>query len=355
MLCICVWASLGRWLAETSGSGRPALTVLLGLILAGLLGAVAMATGVMPAPRLLVADMAKIIFAVTLLATMTSLTVHIIGLRRRHAQAVELQIAALEEEAMRSQELLVAEQNYARARDLASLRQKQLATASHDLKQPLASLRMTFATLAEDTRPEVAHRLNEALAYLEDLSAEYLRETTSSAQDHAADGADAADQPAPAPEAVEGEIYDLSIILETVQRMFNEEAISKGLQLRVVPTSLRIAVPAIVMMRIVSNLASNAVNYTERGRVLIGVRRRQADDRMWAAIEVIDTGPGISAPDLERLFDPYEKGEQSRGHGLGLAVCRELAAQNGLSLTVDSEPGRGTCMRLLVPVMPQAS
>ena len=67
----------------------------------------------------LLPDAVKAAFAAMLLATMTSLTVHMMNLRRNHAKAVKAQIEALKEEARRSQELLQAEQNYTRARELA--------------------------------------------------------------------------------------------------------------------------------------------------------------------------------------------------------------------------------------------
>jgi signal transduction histidine kinase len=98
-------------------------------------------------------------------------------------------------------------------------------------------------------------------------------------------------------------------------------------------------------MRIVSNLVSNAVKHTERGRVLIGVRR--STENAW--LHVIDTGKGMTAEQLAMFRTAYAKGEQSKGEGLGLAICFDLARDHGLKLDVVSYPGKGTRFTLQLP------
>ncbi len=298
-----------------------------------------------------VATTIKGVFAVLLIATMTGLTTHIIALRRQHSQAVEAELTALEAEAKRSQELLVAERNYTRARDLASVRQRQLATASHDLKQPIVSLRMNVDALAADLEPQVRTRLNEAFDYIEALSDDYLRQTSpdpengpieavprnGDARDAAGDGAGDGAQPEP---------YEIALVLNTVHQMFNEEAISKGLRLRCVPSTLKVSVPPLILMRIVSNLVSNAVKYTEKGSVLIGVRNRGQS----LMLCVLDTGPGMNQAELREFSQAYRKGDASRGHGLGLSVCFELSKDNGMELGCRSHKAAGTVFSLTIPL-----
>jgi signal transduction histidine kinase len=305
----------------------------------------------------------KGIFSYLLIATMTGLTAHIINLRRRHADAVRAEMKALEAEARRSRELLVSERNYSRARDLASLRQRQLATASHDLKQPITSLRLSFDNLAVHMEPAVRQRLKEAFDYMEALSNSYLAETTPEPADGSSpDEAEKLDlrensggtgveaesaQPNVAASVTEDtEPYEISLLLETVHQMFAEEAVSKGLQLRRVSSRRKISVPPLVLMRILSNLVSNAVKYTERGKVLVGVRNRGG------ALElcVLDTGSGLTASELRQYAEEYSKGSNSQGHGLGLSVCFDLARKNGLALSCLSEKGKGSQFRLTVPL-----
>lgn len=284
----------------------------------------------------------KGVYAVLLFATMSGLTAHIINLRRDHARAVHQRMHALEEEAKRSQELLVSERNYTRAREVANLRQKQLATASHDLKQPLASLRMTFDSLADQTQPHVRARLHEAFDYMEALSDDYLRDS----------GAETSENPeVSAPQHLpviseQPEAYEVSLVINTVHQMFLEEAVSKGLRLRSVVCSQEIEAPAIAVMRIVSNLVSNAVKYTRSGGVLIGARRGPEHVQLC----VVDTGEGMSGEELDRFRQAYQKGAASNGHGLGLAVCFDLAAANGMVLTVTSCKQKGTTFGLSIPI-----
>lgn len=271
----------------------------------------------------------KLIYVTLLIATITRFAAQFILIRRQHTQAVAEKMAALEKEARRSQELLAAEQNYSRARDLAQLRQRQLATASHDFRQPLASLRMTLDGLGAQLDPEMRKRLGEAFDYMEELTGDYLSET-------------APDTAAPAPAEGETEPYALSLILQTVHQMFHDEAASRGLRLDIVESSALVTTPPIVLMRIVSNLVSNAVKYTKAGRVLVGVRRRAAGPE----IRVCDTGPGMHPDEIGAYRQEGRKGADSEGHGLGLAVCFGLAEEHGLKLRVLSEPGRGTVMCL---------
>ncbi|MEM7303478.1 MAG: ATP-binding protein [Pseudomonadota bacterium] len=305
-------------------------------------------SGAQASGGLLVPEVLKITFAILLTVTLGVLSINLIHLRRQNARAIAERMEALEAENTRSRELLEAQENAMRARDLASLRQRQLATASHDFKQPLSSLRMTFDSIADQASPEVRARLNEAFDYMEALSGQYLAETTPESK--ASDGQDelvvkSASEPA-TPERAD-EAYSLSVVLGTVEQMFFEEAISKGLKLLLVDCSLETDLPPIILMRILTNLVSNAVKYTKQGRVMLGVRRAGNA----AIIHVFDTGPGMSETQFQRLRQEHQKGDQSSGHGLGLAVCFELARQNDLDLDYCSIEGKGSLFRLTIPVV----
>lgn len=322
-----------------SGAG-----ILFGLFLVGLL-VVGSRAEIIP-----VSTAIKGVFSVLLIATMTGLTAHIINLRRQHSKAVQAELSALEAEARRSQELLVAERNYSRARELASLRQRQLATASHDLKQPIMSLRMNVDSLASGMEPEVRARLKEAFDYIEALSNDYLRQTTPedtgqaggdefAAGDGISDDRDVVNR-------IEPEAYEISLVLDTVFQMFKEEAVSKGVELRRVLSGKRIAVPPLIVMRIVSNLVSNAVKYTEAGKVLFGVRSKGTDLKLC----VLDTGAGMDQTEIAVFAEAYRKGARSEGHGLGLSVCYELARDNGMTLSCTSQKNQGTRFTLTIPL-----
>ncbi|MGH1413833.1 MAG: MFS domain-containing histidine kinase [Pelagimonas sp.] len=271
----------------------------------------------------------RVVFAALLLATMTFLSANVVALRRRHLSAVEARVVALEAEAQRANELLESERNYAQARDLAAQRQRQLATASHDLRQPLMSLRMTFDSLAKEMQPEVKTRLNDAFDYLGALATGYVDDSVPESEMETE------------PEQQESEPYPLSVPLGTVLQMFEGEAQAKGVSLRVVTCDALTTAPPLALMRIVTNLVSNAIKYTETGGVLVGVRHGKR-----LRICVLDTGPGMSAEDIAQFRQAYSKGGSSQGHGLGLAVCFDLARENNMDLEVTSVRGKGSCFSL---------
>lgn len=272
--------------------------------------------------------MLKLSYGLLMITAMAFLTGNLIVLRSRHLAAIRARVVALEAEAERSRQLLETERAYVRARETAAAHQRRLATASHDIKQPLMSLRATFDTITADMDRQVQDRLREAFGYLESLSKSYVDGTVPADPDPGAAG------------VAEAETYALSVPLGTVRQMFSAEAAAKGLELRIVETSVETTAPPIVLMRILTNLVSNAIKYTERGDVLIGLRR--AGPAIW----VCDTGPGMSGAEIARFRGAYAKGGTSTGHGLGLSVCFELAQANGMDLNVTSVPGRGTVFAL---------
>lgn len=105
--------------------------------------------------------------------------------------------------------------------------------------------------------------------------------------------------------------------------------------------------------QILRNLLSNALKFTERGAVRM-TAAVEADGSL-LSVRVIDTGIGIAAENLERIFDEFSQIEtplhtRSKGTGLGLSLSRKLAQMLGGTLTVDSTPGQGSTFTLTIPV-----
>ncbi|WP_298982200.1 sensor histidine kinase [uncultured Roseibium sp.] len=280
----------------------------------------------------------KGVYATLAFGVMAGLSTGLVELRREHARALNREIEAVRKEADVARELLRAEQNYSRVRELAEKRQLQLATMSHDIKQPLSALRMTVEAMTRDETGATRARLHEAFDYIQNLALEHLEDARPDMADESTDNDLDRDQSDPQP-------YGISLILETVGQMFRDEATSKDLNLVIVESSVQISVQPLALMRIASNLVSNAIKYTEKGKVLAGVRRRGDN----VLLQVIDTGPGMSEAELTQFRKAWKSGKDSEGHGLGLAICMDLASQNGLVLDVSSEPGRGTLFSLRIP------
>ncbi len=107
--------------------------------------------------------------------------------------------------------------------------------------------------------------------------------------------------------------------------------------------------------QILLNLVSNAVKFTEVGRVTVVQGTQMLDDRECLVVDVKDTGPGISGGNIDAVFEPFIQGEMSAsrqhgGTGLGLAISKRLATALGGRLTVHSALGKGSCFTLSVPI-----
>src|SRR5216683_1435602 len=105
----------------------------------------------------------------------------------------------------------------------------------------------------------------------------------------------------------------------------------------------------------VLNLLSNAAKFTNRGRVTLGAMREKSDGD-WIRIAVRDTGIGIRPEVLPKLFQNFNQAEASTssrygGTGLGLALSQKLCRMMGGEITVESDPGRGSCFTIRIPAM----
>ena len=207
---------------------------------------------------------------------------------------------------------LQAAKDVAERADLAKSR--FLAAASHDLRQPLHAMQMYLAVLGQRIHD------NKTLAILSDTQAVAL-----------------------ATGRLLNSLLDISQLEAgavvpqhedfRVQELFNRVTISflplsykKGLMLHAVPTKAVVRSDPALLERIVGNYLSNAIRYTNKGKVVLGCRSR--GDKI--AIQVWDSGPGIPSDQAKAIFDDFhqlhnEERDRSKGLGLGLAIVRRLA------------------------------
>ena len=284
----------------------------------------------------------RIVYIVAVLATMTTVIAHVSGLRMDHEKTLENELVLMKREVETNKALYEAEQNYSRAQQLATLRQQQLATASHDMRQPLVSLRSTIDAIVHDESSSVKNQLHNAFDYLNNLCSQYLSETrpepmTDELNEKYMDKKDKDEETI--------EPYSASLIIDTAARMFNHEAADKGLRFKSHTSSVMLNTQPLIVMRIVNNLISNAIKHTSEGTVLIGARRR----KNFLSIQVIDTGAGMSEQQIQQLTQAYEKGPDSSGEGLGLAICKQLAEQHGMTFNIQSTPDKGTRCCIDIP------
>ncbi|MEQ1803054.1 MAG: ATP-binding protein [Gammaproteobacteria bacterium] len=212
-----------------------------------------------------------------------------------------------------------------------------LATASHDLRQPLQTLQLLNAALASrltgDTNLDLVHRQHEALDSMADLLNALLDITKLESGNIRPNL----------------EVVSLAEVLGDLQRQFDDVAASRNLTLTVRPTGLCVRTDRILFRQVLQNLLNNALQYTREGGVTVHFEQ----DAAGLAIRVADTGVGIPAPELDRVFDEYyrvdTKGPRPRGFGLGLTIVRQISRLLGYTVRVESELGLGTTFILRIP------
>lgn len=237
------------------------------------------------------------------------------------------------------------EQSYAtmeRARNAAEevirSRAQLLAGASHDLLQPLGATRLFLSTLnSAQLRPQnrnLVERANKALCSAELLLGSLLEISEMDAR------------------RIQPEMtnFPISSLFTTLENEFEPIAARKGLKLSVVVSTTRVLSDLAMLRRILQNLVSNAVHYTDRGKLLLGCRRR----RQGLRIEVWDTGCGIASSEFDKIFQEFyrvqPRTESDGVHvGMGLSIVYRLAQTLEHQLSVCSQPGRGSCFAVTVP------
>lgn len=212
-----------------------------------------------------------------------------------------------------------------------------LATASHDLRQPLQTLQLLNAALARQVRDpaglDIVDRQERALRSMGDLLNTLLDVSRLES---------GTVRPVIAP-------VSMGELLTDLRREFEEIAAARGLTLFVDDCAEAVLADRVLLRQMIQNLLTNALQYTRVGSVRITVRREP--ERL--LILVADTGVGIPKEQLSHIFDEYyrveQPGEARRGFGLGLTIVRQLGRLLGFNVEVDSEVGRGTTFRLSIP------
>jgi signal transduction histidine kinase/CheY-like chemotaxis protein len=233
-------------------------------------------------------------------------------------------------------------------------RTRFFAAASHDLRQPLTALSYSVATVealaqlqADDKLAIVGGSLRRSLTESQTLLNSLLEVSQLDA------GA----------VEVQQQALDLGALVAGVVDALQPQAEDRGLRLQASGLERRwpVRTDEALLRRVLQNLLGNALKFTPPGGLVRVLLQADGDG---VAVALIDNGPGI-APELqERVFEEFFQvgnaaRNRSQGLGLGLSIVRRLVALLGLRLSLDSEPGRGSCFTLHLPLhavatLPQA-
>ncbi|WP_207455429.1 ATP-binding protein [Azospirillum sp. SYSU D00513] len=218
----------------------------------------------------------------------------------------------------------------------ASAKSKFLAVASHDLRQPVQSLYLFAAALAERIQGHPAQpmldRMRQSLDALKGLLDGLL------------------DMSRLESGKMEVNLADIRVnqVLGRLVAEYEPRARQKGLSLRAIPTRAWVRSDPVLLERILRNFIENALRYTREGRILIGCRHRAGTVR----VEVCDSGVGIPPDRMDEIFEEFTQiGERGgeRGLGLGLAIVKRLSQLLGHRIAVRSRVGSGSAFTLELP------
>ena len=218
-----------------------------------------------------------------------------------------------------------------------SLKSSVLISVTHDLLQPLNAARLTLSTFAEmevsDRGTALLEQVDRSLLTLEDLLKTLLDISK-------------LDAGVLKPEA---RPIPISSLFDPLRCELAPLAAKRGLSLKIRPSSLAVISDPLMLRRILQNLLTNALRYTQHGGVLMGCRRKGGEVR----IQVHDTGPGIPEAQRQAIFQEFQRGEANTGDGagfgLGLSIVRRFATVLGHDVQLSSRVGYGSTFSVTLP------
>ncbi|MGH9344399.1 MAG: heavy metal sensor histidine kinase [Terriglobia bacterium] len=218
------------------------------------------------------------------------------------------------------------------------------ADLAHELRTPVNNIRgeaevaLTRARSVDDYREVLGSCLEEAVRLSELIGNLLFLARTESPETH-----------------LKRESTEIEQVLNAVQDYFEPAAIEAGVHLEVECTGrIAISVDRTLVQRALANLVSNALSHTRAGETIL-LRAWEKPGRVH--IEVQDTGVGIPAEALPRIFDRFYRVDRARssrsgGTGLGLAIVRGIVTMHGGSVGIRSKPGDGTIVSFELPMVP---
>jgi len=229
-------------------------------------------------------------------------------------------------------------------RRLERVRRDFVSNVSHELKTPLTSIRGYVETLLsgalhdEQNNERFLEKIDKHVNRLDHLVSDLLSLARLESQG----------------DALQMEDLDLQPILQQALGAHDAAAREKNLECRIgAPAGpVRVHGDPEAITQVIDNLLSNAIKYTaEQGQVSLKLQR----DGEWAVLEVKDTGVGIPAEDLERVFERFYRVDKARsrdlgGTGLGLSIVKNMVQAMHGEVSVESELGTGSCFRVRLPL-----
>lgn len=223
------------------------------------------------------------------------------------------------------------------------IKSRFLAAASHDLRQPSHALGMFVARLAQLPQSSESRELVQGV---ED-SVRALQRMLNEFFDYSRLGLPTME--------VKPQDFAMERVLGPLRDSFSSQAAAKGIGLRVRSSAAWVHADPALVQRVLINLVANAVQYTSHGRIVVGCRPCAQGRAL--RLEVWDTGVGIAPEFQDKVFSEFyqvdnPERDRAKGFGLGLSIVRLACQRAGYPLVLRSQPGRGSCFCVTLPMVP---
>ncbi|MBP7687695.1 MAG: PAS domain S-box protein [Thermoflexales bacterium] len=239
---------------------------------------------------------------------------------------------------------VISYQDITQHKSLERARMRFIESISHEFRTPLTSLGIYLELLQSGKRPE---KTAQYLGQIADQTQRLQRLIQDSLEMAALDTQPLLD---------ERQMISLPSLAQAASQYVSTRAEAKGITLHVVTAGeLRVWGDESRLTQALQEVVDNAVGFTPSGgRVTLSTRSETLDATLYGVIEVSDTGPGLTADELPRLFERFYRGRQAEsghipGSGLGLSIAQAIVRAHGGDITVHSETGHGSTFSLRLP------
>ncbi|MBB6521463.1 hybrid sensor histidine kinase/response regulator [Pseudoteredinibacter isoporae] len=223
------------------------------------------------------------------------------------------------------------------AESVADSRNRFLAAASHDLRQPVQALNFFLSVLRSELHTEKGQSVYDKVQKCTDG----INELLNSILDLSRLDAEVV--------AFKKEPCCIGDILQDLNQQLRAQAEAKGLQLEIPESNQYVVSDAVFLRRILSNLMVNAITYTASGKVTVSL----ISEFGGLSVEIRDTGPGLNEEEQERVFEEFyqlhnPERDKRKGLGLGLSIVKRLCLLLDIPIRLNSQKGEGSCFTLLL-------
>lgn len=276
--------------------------------------------GIIPAENLLTP--LRVFFLAESAAFIIAMIQRAASLMRERDDARAAEMTAVQRELETSKALVNSERVYGQTRLLAERHAMRLASISHDIVQPLSSLRQGL----DSTRADGRQAVEDALDYLTNLAENELNELANR-------------------EYSDVDSVDLQTITDRVVSMFQNDFEASDMVINYEPLKCQTEINPLALMRILANILSNAIRHSDASNILFKVSANKDN----VVVEIGDDGKGMNEKIKHTILNRHVSHGSNGGRGLGLSIVQDTCSDHGIDFQLSSTPDAGTTIRIAIP------